>query len=360
VEQKRQKSRALGIIHRRVADVVTDRAWACGVQDQRRIESGAGGDQAVVETADRVGARIEIAEPAPEPAAVLERIELRGLREPEAFGRELPEDVDVLDRVDTGERGLGAGGVLVHEDGQAALVRARAGAAGRVGPHGDVELDPVHARVRERVDLGFGARRIEPTAEASESRVHLAFLQHRPGKKDSRAGPGSRFDDRAIPRNVAELTAEVEHGGDAGGEEELRVPLVRGVHVHVHVHEPRCEELVPSVDDRRAGRDRRGPRETDAGNLVPIDDNGGCLARRMPSPIDQSDSDDRDHRCPCHAYKISIFSTLPPRSPILPTGLSTAVHNWTTGDRWPGYRYPWPLTGRMRRYRPLGAPTASR
>src|SRR5207249_7465267 len=104
-----------------------------------RIESGAGGDQAVGEPADGVGARIEVAKPAPEPAAVLERIELRGLREPEAFRRELPENVEVLDRVDTGERGLGApGGVLVHEDGQAALVRARAGAAGRIGTHGDV------------------------------------------------------------------------------------------------------------------------------------------------------------------------------------------------------------------------------
>src|SRR6266508_1753332 len=131
--QERQKSRALGIVHRRVADVVTDCAWACGVQDQRRIESGAGGDQAVVETADRVRARIEIAKPAPEPAAVLERIELRGLREPEAFRRELPENVEVLDRVDTGERGLGApGGLLVPEDWQAALGCARAGAPGRV------------------------------------------------------------------------------------------------------------------------------------------------------------------------------------------------------------------------------------
>ena len=66
---------------------------------------------------DRVRAGIEIAEPAPEPAAVLEWIELRGLCEPEAGGCQLTEDVDVLDRVDPGQRGLGAPRrVLVHED----------------------------------------------------------------------------------------------------------------------------------------------------------------------------------------------------------------------------------------------------
>ena len=294
--QKRQQSRARGIVHRRVADIVADRAGARGVQDQRRIESGAGRDQAVVKTADRVGARIEIAEPAPEPAAVLEGIELRGLREPEPFGRELAEDIDVLDRVDTGERGLGApGGVLVHEDRQAARVRARAGAARRVGAHRDVELDPIHTRIRERVDFGFGARRVEPTAEAGEPRVRLAFLQHRPGEKDPRPRPGSRVDERAIRRNIVKLTAEIEHGRDARGEEDFRVPLVGRAHVDVHVHEPRGEELVASVDHCRAGREGRRPRETDAGHLALIDDDRCGLARDAAAPIDQSGSDDRDH-----------------------------------------------------------------
>src|SRR2546422_1740602 len=36
--QKRQQSRARGIVHRRVADIVADRAGARGVQDQRRID----------------------------------------------------------------------------------------------------------------------------------------------------------------------------------------------------------------------------------------------------------------------------------------------------------------------------------
>src|SRR5205807_8324512 len=134
----------------------------------------AGRDQAVVEPTNRVGARIEISEPPPEPAAVLEGVQLRRLGKPESLRRELTEDVDVLYRVDAGERGLGAPGrVLVHEDRQAARMGARAGATRRVGSDGHVELDPVHARVSERIDLGFGVRRIELTAEAGEPRVHL-------------------------------------------------------------------------------------------------------------------------------------------------------------------------------------------
>src|SRR6266850_3436176 len=76
--KKWQELRALRIVHRRVADVVADGTRARGVEDERRVERRAGRDQAVVEAADRVGARIEIAEPPPEPATVLKRIELRG------------------------------------------------------------------------------------------------------------------------------------------------------------------------------------------------------------------------------------------------------------------------------------------
>jgi hypothetical protein len=143
---------------------------------------------------------------------------------------QLPEDVHVLDRVDAGERGLDARrGVLVHEDGQAARVRAGARAAGRVGAHRNVELDAVHSRIGQRVDLGLRARGVEPPAETGEARVRVAFLQHRPGEEDARAGPGSRFDRLSVRRDVVELAAEIEHGGDPGGKEQLGMPLVLGV-----------------------------------------------------------------------------------------------------------------------------------
>ena len=86
-----------------------------------------------------VGARIEVAEPAPEPASVLERRELPGLRHPQSLGRELTEDVEMLHRVDAGRGGFRSpGGVLVHEDGQASRVSAGAGPARRLGPRRDV------------------------------------------------------------------------------------------------------------------------------------------------------------------------------------------------------------------------------
>src|SRR4030095_14157966 len=105
---------------------------------------------------------------------------------------QLPEDVHVLDRVDAGERSLDAGrGVLVHEDGQAARVRPRARAAGRVGTHAEVELDAAPPRVGQSLDLGLRTLRVEPPAETGEARIWITLLQHRPGEDDPGAGRGS-------------------------------------------------------------------------------------------------------------------------------------------------------------------------
>ena len=170
---------------------------------------------------------------------------------------------------------------------------ARARAARRVGAHGDVELDPIHTRVSQRVDLGFGARRSETTTEAGEARVQLAFLQHRPGEENARAGPRARLDGRAIRDDIVELAAEVEHGGDAGGQKELGVPLLRRVHVHVHVDEPGRKKPATAVDDRGARRNRRGRRRTDAGHAVRLDDDRYWRQRWTAGPVDQSGADNR-------------------------------------------------------------------
>src|SRR5258705_389883 len=107
--------------------VVPDRARAGGVEDRGGVQGGAGLDQAVVEPAYRVRSRIESVEPAPEPPPVFERPQLRRLRQVKSRRGKLSEDVDVLDRIDTGERRLDSGGgVLVHQDGNAASGRARA------------------------------------------------------------------------------------------------------------------------------------------------------------------------------------------------------------------------------------------
>ena len=294
--QPREEPRALRIVHRRVPHVVADRARPRGVEDQRRIQRGAGLNQAVVETAYRVRSRIESVEPAPEPPAVFERTQLRRLRQVKSRRGKLSEDVDVLDRVNTGERRLDAGGgVLVHEDGKAASVRARAGTTGRLGAHRDIELDSIDPRVREGVDLGLRSLRIEPPAEPGEARVRIALLQHRSGEEDPRARPGSRLDHPAVRRDVVELATEIEHRGDAGGEEQLGMPLVRRVDVYVHVDEAGSEELASGVDHRRAGWDRRRRGGPDPGHPVAVDHDVHWLRLVAPRSVDEGAANDRDH-----------------------------------------------------------------
>ena len=277
---------------------------------------------------NRVGARIEIAEPPPEPAAVLERVQLRGLRQPEARRRQLAEDVDVLDRIDAGHRGLRPPGrVLMHEDRQASGVSACASSAGGVGSHRDVELDTVHARVCQRVHLRLGAGRIEAPTEAGETRVHLAFLEHRSGEENSRAGPDSGLDRGAIRRDVVKLAAEVQHGRHARREEELRVPFLGRVDMDVHVHEPGDHELAPSVDEGGVGGNPCRRRRSEPDDSVPFDQDRRGFDGDPAGAVDHPGADHGESVDFSRARNISHVEGLSLGSVILPTGLSTAVHN---------------------------------
>ena len=238
----------------------------------------------------------------------------------------------MLHRVDAGERGLGAPGrVLVHEDRQVSRVGARARSARRVGSHGHIELDGIHARVRQRIDLGLRIRRVEPTAEAGESRVHLAFLQHRSCEENARAGPRSGFDQGAIARDVVKLAAEVEHRGDAGGQEELGMPFLGRVHVDVHVHEPRSDELPLAIDDRGAPRNRCRRRRPDRDNPVTLDQDRRVLDGRASGAVENGGAGNRQPGDFSHAINPSFNRILLVISGVLPTGLSTAVHNSDRG-----------------------------
>src|SRR5438309_743294 len=87
--------------------------------------------------------------------------------------------------LDTGG-GSAPGGVLMHEDRQAARVGAGAGSSRRIGPRRDVELDAVDAGVGQPVDLGLDAIGVDVAAESREARIDLALLEHRPGEEDPR------------------------------------------------------------------------------------------------------------------------------------------------------------------------------
>ncbi len=326
--QTRQELRALRVVHRRIADVVAERTGARGVEHQSRVEHGAGGDQSVVEAPHRVGARVEITEPSPEPATVLERTQPRGLGQPKSLRRELAEHVHVLHRIDAGQRGLGAPGrVLVHEDRQAARVGACARTARGVGSHGHVELDRIHTGVGQRVDLGFGSRRIEATTETGEPRVRIAFLEHRSGEEDAWAGPSARVDGGAVRRDVVELAAEIQHGGDAGGQEELRMPFFGRVDVHVHVDEPGDHELAPAVDHRGALGDVCRCGGTDRENRGPLNDDRGALERGPPGSVEGGGADNGEPVDFSHRLNPIVVDILDTDTGFLPTGLSTPVHN---------------------------------
>ena len=203
----------------------------------------------------------------------------------------------MLHGVDAGQRGFRApGGVLVHEDRQAASVRASAGASRRFGPRRDVELDPVDPGVGQRVDLGLDAIGVDVPAESREARIDLAFLEHRPGEEDARPGSRARRDGAAVGREVGELSTEVEHGRDSRGEEELRVPLVARVDVHVHVDQAGYQELAAPVDGLGTGRGRRGRRGAHGGQPLALNHDCGVLHRRAASPVDQDSSLHRQGR----------------------------------------------------------------
>ena len=122
----------------------------------------------------------------------------------------------------------------------------------------------MHARVGELVDGVLDVRAVHPTSHVLESRVWVAFLQERSRVEQARPGHPSRIDRVAKRREIRELAAEIEHGGDPCGQEERRGPTVRPEHVHVHVGEPGNHEAPTRVDDLRAFGRRRLRRRTDA------------------------------------------------------------------------------------------------
>src|SRR5262249_5307735 len=185
----------------------------------------------------------------------------------------------------------------------------------------------VAARVGQGVHLGLGALRIKATAEAGEAPVHLAFLEHRSGEEDPRTGSSSGVDQTAIGRDVAELTAEVEHGGNPGGEEELGVPFLGRVDVDVHVDEPGDHELVPAVDPLDFGRHGCRRRRPDRDDPVPFDEDPGVLERGAAGPGEDPRSDAGEAWDFAKGRNMNLPPRLPSPPRILPTGLSTPVHN---------------------------------
>jgi hypothetical protein len=72
-------------------------------------------------------------------------------------------------------------------------------------------------------------------------------------------------------RHVVQLSAEIEHRGDARREKELWVPFLGRVDVHVHVDKAGNDELAPPVENRRALRDWHGVARPDADDPLSLD-----------------------------------------------------------------------------------------
>src|SRR4029450_8819051 len=76
-----------------------------------------------------------------------------------------------------------------------------------------------------------------------------------------------------------------------------------------------------------ARRDRRGRHGADGDDSTPIDDDGNWLAGETARPIAQIAPAAGNHVVCSTGIKIRIFRVLKPCTDMLPTGLSTAVHN---------------------------------
>jgi hypothetical protein len=182
----------------------------------------------------------------------------------------------------------------MHEHAQAALAGARARALSGARRDRDVELDRVDAGVGEVVDDVLDVPGLDAARHVRESGVRLAFLQEWAGVEQARPGRRTRVDRATQCREIRELAAEIEDGGDAGGEEQRRVPAIRPEHVDVHVGEAGNHEAATAVDDLRAFGRWRLRRRTDPREALAVDHDRGVGERCPPGAVDQGDAGDRE------------------------------------------------------------------
>ena len=105
------------------------------------------------------------------------------------------------------------------------------------------------------------------------------------------------------------------------------MPFLGRVDVDVHVDEAGDEELAAPVDQCGADGGPCRPGGPDLDDPVPFDQDGDALPRGMTNPVDDFGIDNRQSVDFAHGRNINLVDMLFDAPRLLPTGLSTAVHN---------------------------------